>query len=218
MLTYESETDPATRINVIEALTYHYSPAEKTENRKLFQLYAEGAKLAEKINNNLHFLYLKGMMLQTLFFKLVNDLNNQILIQKVSHESQSDFEAIVSLSILKTNQMLGKVSLDFAANMRSVEEKRYYVVFTDLLRRHALMMLYLYQSLVVWVDANQTNDLLKSAETDLSLALKVSEYTKWDDMRCMVLDDMATLYFFRNDRDSIRSALGQARDCRENRT
>jgi len=99
--------------------------------------------------------------------------------------------------------------LDYVSNIRTAEKERYYVVFTDLLRRHALMMLYLYQSLVVWADASQTSDLLKSAESDLNLGLKIGEYTKWDDMRCMILNDMAMLYFFRNDQDGMRSALKQ---------
>jgi hypothetical protein len=82
------------------------------------------------------------------------------------------------------------------SNLHTVETERYYTVFTDLLRRHAGMMLYLYQSLVLWVDRNQIEDLLESAESSLNLGIKVCEYMKWEDLQCLLLDSMAMLYHF----------------------
>jgi hypothetical protein len=74
------------------------------------------------------------------------------------------------------------------------------------------MMLYLYQSLILWVDRSQIEDLLGSAETSLNIGMKVSEYMKWDELQCIILDSMAMLYHFRNDLDRRKLALEQFKD------
>jgi hypothetical protein len=208
----ESKRDPKIRLKVIEGLIWFYNPTQKEENQKLFELSMEGSKLAETIGDKPHALYLRGIVIQALFFKMVNDLTNQRLLQKVSRESKSGFESFVGLSTLKTSQQLTQITIDFVSNMRTVEKERYYTVFTDLLRRHAEMMLYLYQSLILWVDRAQIDDLLQSAETSLNIGMKVCEYMKWDEQRCMILDSMAMLYHFRNDLDRRRSALEQFKE------
>jgi len=203
------EADPKIRLKAIEGLVWYYNPTIREQNHELFELAKKGSDLADTIGDKIHSFYFRGILMQAVFFKVVNDLTNQRLLQKISRESKSEFEFLINASIQETSQKLALIGQDFVSNLLSVERERYYGAFADLLRRHALMMLYMYQSLVVWVERKQIDDLLKSAENDLKLASKLCEYMKWDDLGCMVLGDMAMLYHFRNDIDNRRSVLKQ---------
>jgi hypothetical protein len=208
----ESKTDQKSRLKAIEGLVWHYNPVKEDENRILFELSLEGGELAKTMGDKPHFLYMSGILLQTTFFKVVNDLTKQKLLQKLSQESKTNFESIIGIAILETSQKLAQIAADFVTNMRTAETERYYTLFTDMIRRHAEMMCYLYQSLILWVDRSQIEDLLQSAETDLNIGMKICEYMKWNELQCFMLDARAMLCHFKNDLDGRKLALQQFKD------
>lgn len=203
------DADPKQRLSALESLVWYYNPTSKDENRTLFELSMQGLKLADAVGDRLHSQYFRGISMQAVYFKMVNDLTNEMLLQKLSYASKSVFEFFTITSIRDTSLKLAVLGQDFVTNLRTVEQERYYGASADLLRRYGLMMLYLYQCYVVWIQANHIDDLLKSAENSLDLALKMCQHANWSILECMVLDGMATLYHFKNDINNRRSVLNR---------
>jgi len=206
---HETNADPLIRLEAISALLWHYVPTDKTENKMLFELAAEGRTLAEQIKHKPYALYFTGVVIQTAFFKIATDLSDQILLRKVSQDSKAGFDFMLEGFIQETWQKLSKLVRDFTSNLAEAQREKQFVIFTDLLRRSALMNQYLYQSLIVWVDSKQIDDLLVAAESSLDLSLRIAKDIRWEELECVILEDLARLYHFRNDVKSRRMVLKQ---------
>jgi len=206
------DTAPRIRLDTIAALLWHYVPTDRSQNYALFKLCREGAKLADATGNSSYSSYFTGVGLEAVFFKIVNDLADQLLLRRVSEQSKSGYEFILDMFTVETWGKLNSLAQEYIGNLKKVESAEHPAVFVDLLRRYAVMNLFLYGSLVLWVDGKQLNALLESAERDLEFAIKIADYMQWKSLKCILLLDFAWLHNYRNDVEKRRAVL---KECGE---
>jgi len=206
------DTPPRIRLDTIAALLWYYVPTDKSQNYALFQLCHEGVKLTDATGNSSYGSYFRGVALQTVFFKIVNDLSDQLLLRRVSQQSKSGYEFILDMFAVETWGKLNELVQEYVGNLKKVQIAKHPAVFVDLLRRYAIMNLFLYGSFVLWVDGIQLKALLESAETHLELATKIADYMQWKSLKCILLLDFAWLHNYRNDVEKRRAVL---KECGE---
>jgi len=209
----ESKADSMNRLKAIGVLVWQYNPTRMDENTILFKLASEGVAVSQKLNSKPHFLYFKGIAIQTLFFKLAQRLGDELILKKVSEQTKGGIaEPFLAISASKTISTLYEIKSDFVSTLGDAESSKQYVVFTDLLRRFALMQLFLYQNLITFVDSEKMTDLLDSAKAALDLSWKIADATNQVDTKCVVLEDFALFYYMTNNvamrREVLKECIG----------
>ncbi len=201
---------PINKLKTIDALISYCNPTDKSENHRLFELAKEGYQIAVEYGNKPYSIYFNGVLLQTIYFTKVIDLSNQLLIQKVTQKSKGGYDFLVGISVQETWLTLIKIVSDFRLNIIEIEKEKQYVIYTELLRRFALMNLFLYNRLIVWIDEKEITDLLVTAGDHLQLSFMIADYMKWDELKCITFLDIALVYHYRNDTDNNIKSLKQA--------
>lgn len=204
----ESKANSMNRLKAIVALVWQYNPTRIDENVILFKLASEGVAVSQKLDSKPYCLYFKGIAIQTLFFKLAQRLGDELILKKVSEQTKdSIMEPFLAISASKTTRTLYEIKSDFVSTLDDAESSKQYVVFTDLLRRFALMQLFLYQNLITFIDSEKMTDLLNSAKAALDLSWKIIGATSQVDVKCVVLEDFALFYHMTNNVAMRRKVL-----------
>lgn len=204
----ESKAISINRLKAIAVLLWQYNPVKMDENREIFELASEGVETSQRLKSDANYLYFRGILKQTVFFKLADRLGNELLLRKVSEQTKGSItEPFLIVSASETTKALEEIKADFISTMDEATSGRHHIVFTDLLRRFALMQLFLYQNLIVFVDSKSMADLLNSAKAALELSLKIAESTGQVDTACVILEDFALYYHMINDVEMRKKVL-----------